>query len=833
MFTCGISGRVPSYPVVTRTAGVLYEKSLIEAYIDLHHRCPVTGDALERTDLQLLYGCSPRSFHDASLFSFRPHDALNQSNNDDAEDAQEAVVRGQHGIPSLLQRLQVEWQSMQIEQFSLRHQLAQTRQELAHALHKNEAACRVIARLRQTAEALRESHDTGGDGDSGRASPSCVEAAVVVLPLPVVEVLDAQVKRCREARQMLPSTLGHPPLPPAERFAFLSVDGEVVGSTQSGKRGGDDNANDNAALVGSVYTCAAMLYARGTEVGKEGMIASPPWVGLGSTEGHLDLLHRETGMVYPLAGLGHSDLVHTLITASCARREWSEEDEGGEEMPPSKRHRSSSSGSGSHRALQGAASTTTGVVKSLPTYLISASLDKTVKIWRVIVAEVEDAVECERASSHPEEGEEMHALKKGKAESTAMASDDKREGGPGEAKGRRSPYLSCVDTLHYAHGVSAIAPTLAAGRYLVAAGDSRHGAGPYVYVSDLFPDEEEPDTRSTARTPTAEEEKAGPPRRVGAYHVAVVNVGASGPASSAPFSVWHGGSDSGSSWGVLHALAVHPYGTMAGLLLHASSSYWPSLTWNPPTSAAGVVGRPPSLPSVLVIWDLKKMVVDTVVPVVPSVWETTPSFQTHQQEQGPSLSVSAAGIPTVCTSIDFAADTVHLAVGLSDGGVLVYVLRSTLDLLAYIPPPPPSMVWSAAGSSNSNSTTASEEIGMRGGPLPATIKFCTNYVGNKAEEEEHRSGKHKKNSSSSSPATTCLAVAVGAVLTIYDVRDLRPDASTQPWVKQLSLSSSSTESFPFMSRCMACWSSPGDRESVFAVSGYNSKGVVVCSTEEE
>ncbi|KAG8347793.1 U box domain [Trypanosoma vivax] len=120
MFCC-ISNRIPHEPVVSRTSGCLYERSLIEKYIEEHARCPVTGEPLRKDDL-IAVRATPLSGT--------------------------TVVNAQvacETIPGMLAKLHSQWDAVMLEQFSLRQQLTQTQQELAHAIHQYEAACRVIA----------------------------------------------------------------------------------------------------------------------------------------------------------------------------------------------------------------------------------------------------------------------------------------------------------------------------------------------------------------------------------------------------------------------------------------------------------------------------------------------------------------------------------------------------------------------------------------------------------------------------------------------------------------------------------------------------------------
>lgn len=59
-------------------------------------------------------------------------------------------------VPTLLFALQNEWDSVVLETFNLRQQNAQLRQELSHALYKEDAAMRVLARVQKERDEARE-----------------------------------------------------------------------------------------------------------------------------------------------------------------------------------------------------------------------------------------------------------------------------------------------------------------------------------------------------------------------------------------------------------------------------------------------------------------------------------------------------------------------------------------------------------------------------------------------------------------------------------------------------------------------------------------------------
>mgnify|MGYP001124971007 CR=1 FL=1 len=124
---CSISGKVPEEPVISRKSGHLFEKRLVEKYIEANGTCPVTGDTLSVDDLLPVQG--------NKAVQPRPPAATS--------------------VPGLLALFQNEWDSLMLETYTLRQHLETVRQELSHTLYQHDAACRVIARLIKERDAAR------------------------------------------------------------------------------------------------------------------------------------------------------------------------------------------------------------------------------------------------------------------------------------------------------------------------------------------------------------------------------------------------------------------------------------------------------------------------------------------------------------------------------------------------------------------------------------------------------------------------------------------------------------------------------------------------------
>jgi len=127
-FVCSISNESPEHPVVSPVSGCVYERRLIEKYLDENGTDPVSGKPVSKDDL-IEVKASP-------LVKPKPPSATS--------------------IPAILKSLQDEWDSVMLHSFTLRQQLQTARQELSHALYQHDAACRVIARLTKEVTAARE-----------------------------------------------------------------------------------------------------------------------------------------------------------------------------------------------------------------------------------------------------------------------------------------------------------------------------------------------------------------------------------------------------------------------------------------------------------------------------------------------------------------------------------------------------------------------------------------------------------------------------------------------------------------------------------------------------
>ncbi|KAF2252010.1 Prp19-domain-containing protein [Trematosphaeria pertusa] len=176
---CAISGEAPQVPVASRKSGNVFEKRLIEAHLAEHHTDPVTGEDLSVEDLIELK--SPR------IVNPRPPNLTS--------------------IPSLLSAFQNEWDAIVLETFTLKQQLAQTRQELSTALYQNDAATRVIARLTRERDEAREAlSNVTVTGKGAAANGDAMQVDGQALPEELATMVD-------ETQQQLFATRRKRPIP--------------------------------------------------------------------------------------------------------------------------------------------------------------------------------------------------------------------------------------------------------------------------------------------------------------------------------------------------------------------------------------------------------------------------------------------------------------------------------------------------------------------------------------------------------------------------------------------------------------------------------------------
>ncbi|KAG6868551.1 hypothetical protein C0993_001247 [Termitomyces sp. T159_Od127] len=197
MFFCAISGEPPVEPVVSVKSKKVYERRLIVKYIAENGTDPVTGDALEESDLVAI---------DASPRNAPPRPPSHSS------------------IPALLHALQNEWDALVLEMHALRQQYNSTRQELSYALYSQDAATRVVARLLRERDAARDALASvqASMGIAPSAAPEDVEmtdgAPEDGLPAAVIAAIDDTHQALSGARKKRKPPQGYPS--PAEVKAF-------------------------------------------------------------------------------------------------------------------------------------------------------------------------------------------------------------------------------------------------------------------------------------------------------------------------------------------------------------------------------------------------------------------------------------------------------------------------------------------------------------------------------------------------------------------------------------------------------------------------------------
>lgn len=141
---------------------------MIEAYIAENGKDPVTGEDLSTDDLVEL--------KTARVVRPRPPTLTS--------------------IPALLSTFQNEWDALALETYTLKQQLAQTRQELSTALYQHDAAMRVIARLQRERDEARDALSkvtVSAGGAAGNGDAMQIDGQG--LPREMVDKIDATQQR--------------------------------------------------------------------------------------------------------------------------------------------------------------------------------------------------------------------------------------------------------------------------------------------------------------------------------------------------------------------------------------------------------------------------------------------------------------------------------------------------------------------------------------------------------------------------------------------------------------------------------------------------------------
>ncbi|RDL39533.1 uncharacterized protein BP5553_03873 [Venustampulla echinocandica] len=191
---CSISGEAPQQPVASSKSGNVFEKRLIEAYIDENHKDPVNGEELEKTDLIELKS--------NRIVTPRPPTLTS--------------------IPSLLSAFQNEWDALALESFTLRQQLNQTRQELATALYQHDAAVRVIARLTKERDEARDALSKVTIGAGPVSNGDAMQIDSQGLPEHLVAKVDATQEKLSKSRRKRPVPNGWVDAETIEKFGISS-----------------------------------------------------------------------------------------------------------------------------------------------------------------------------------------------------------------------------------------------------------------------------------------------------------------------------------------------------------------------------------------------------------------------------------------------------------------------------------------------------------------------------------------------------------------------------------------------------------------------------------
>lgn len=294
---------------MSKKSGHIYERRLIEQYIEEHGVDPVTKESLTTDDLLALQSGTCFALTAAPRTAF-PRPPTHSS------------------VPSLLSALQNEYDAMVFETLELRKQYDAVRQDLAHALYTNDASMRVIARLMKerddAREALASVHASlGGASVSGDVDMAHEEApasmAHATLPNDVAAAIDATAAHEsseRRARIKRGAPAPYPtPATASELHEVQAISG-LHSASSPGIQALDVSANGALLLTGGLDKTVLVLER--------------------ATEKVLATLQGHTQAVTAVAFSGRSNAVAGPESSECP----------------------------------------------MPTYAVSASADKTARVWR-------------------------------------------------------------------------------------------------------------------------------------------------------------------------------------------------------------------------------------------------------------------------------------------------------------------------------------------------------------------------------------------------------------------------------------------------------------------
>ena len=125
---CALTGKIIENPVVSLLTGHVFEKEDIEKHIDQTGQCPITGNTLNKSQLV----------------------EVNKNGISKPNTVQKTM-------PTVVGKLQEEWDSVILENCLIKKQLEDIKQELSKTLYQHEAASLVICRLiREKDEAVKQ-----------------------------------------------------------------------------------------------------------------------------------------------------------------------------------------------------------------------------------------------------------------------------------------------------------------------------------------------------------------------------------------------------------------------------------------------------------------------------------------------------------------------------------------------------------------------------------------------------------------------------------------------------------------------------------------------------